>query len=77
MVKLRTGPGVCHMKNSRGAAANTLHFYSSRYSSEYGLDPQEFQPRKGRHVGTGYSSNFRPQIYYSRNQDNFDNPVMG
>ncbi|XP_039253702.1 stabilizer of axonemal microtubules 4-like [Styela clava] len=75
MVKLRTGPGTCHIKSSQGPDVNRLHFYCSRYSTEFGQE--NFKPRVGRHVGTGYSSNFRPQLYYSRSQDNFDNPVMG
>lgn len=77
MVKLRTGPGTCHIKKSQGPSLHVLHFYNTRYSSEFGPNSADFQPRKGRHTGTGYSSNFRPQLYYSRSQDNLDNPAIG
>ncbi|CAK8683286.1 unnamed protein product [Clavelina lepadiformis] len=75
MVKLRTGPVNDHIKESHGGDASINKFYHTRYETEYGRE--NFTPRLGRHVGTGYSSNFRPQIYYHRSLDNLDNPVMG
>ncbi|XP_002129024.3 stabilizer of axonemal microtubules 4 [Ciona intestinalis] len=75
MVKLRTGPVTNHIKVSHGGDTHVNKFYHTRYGTEFGW--QNYKPRTGRHVGTGYSSNFRPQIYYTRSLDNFDNPVMG
>lgn len=75
MVKLRTGPVSDHMKVSHGGDQNINKFYHTRYGTEFGW--QNYKPRTGRAVGTGYASNFRPQIYYTRSLDNLDNPVMG
>ena len=75
MVKVRTGPITDHIKESHGADCNINKFYHTRYGTEFGRE--NYTPRKGRHVGTGYASNFRPQIYYTRSLDNHDNPLMG
>lgn len=75
MVKFRTGPVSDHIKESQGADANINRFYHSRYESDYGIE--NYRPRKGRAVGTGYSANFRPGVYYKRSLDQVDNPLMG
>lgn len=64
-----------HVGESYGPDNNIMKFYITEYSSKTGRDG--FQPRYGHHVGTGYKSNFRPGVYYSRKLDELDNPVMG
>lgn len=38
---------------------------------------EEFKPRMGSHVGTGYKSNYRPLVSYQPHLDTLDNPAMG
>lgn len=64
-----------HVGESTGPDNNIMKFYITEYSSRVGIDG--FQPRKGQHSGTGYQSNFRPGVYYSRKLDELDNPEMG
>lgn len=71
------GPRNVHIQKSQGADTNIMKFYITQNSTTYGKHWQNFKPRMGRHVGTGYSANFRPQVYYSRQLDEVDNPTMG
>ncbi|XP_002740326.1 stabilizer of axonemal microtubules 4-like [Saccoglossus kowalevskii] len=68
----RKNPHVCA---SYGPDTDLMKFYSTIYSTKYGKDP--FTPRYGKHVGTGYQSNFRPGVYYTKRLDDLDNPAMG
>jgi protein phosphatase 1 regulatory subunit 32 len=53
-----------------------MKFYCTSSSTAYGQHWHNFEPRKGRHTGTGYSANFRPQVYYTPELDDLDNPTM-
>ena len=64
-----------HVGESYGPDNNIMKFYITEYSSKLGID--NFQPCYGQAVGTGYKSNLRPAVYYSRKLDELDNPVMG
>jgi len=75
MGPLQIGKANKHINESYGAGNNIMKFYVTEYSSRVGID--DFQPRKGYHSGTGYQSNFRPGVYYSRKLDEVDNPSMG
>ena len=75
MGRLPYGPGNPHVLQSNGADADLMKFYCTEYSTSYGKE--SFDPRKGKHRGTGYQSNFRPGVYYSRKLDELDNPSMG
>ncbi|XP_070541928.1 stabilizer of axonemal microtubules 4-like [Ptychodera flava] len=68
----RKNPHVCA---SYGPDTDLMKFYSTIYSTKYGKEP--FYPRPGKHVGTGYQSNFRPGVYYTKRLDDLDNPSMG
>lgn len=76
MGPLPTGPRNVHIQKSQGADTNIMKFYITQNSTTYGKHWQNFKPRAGRHAGTGYSANFRPQVYYSRKLDELDNPTM-
>lgn len=71
------GPASKHIQQSRGADTDLTHFYITQNSTTYGRKFQNFAPRTGKHTGTGYASNFRPQVYYSSRLDSVDNPSMG
>ncbi|XP_031556028.1 protein phosphatase 1 regulatory subunit 32-like [Actinia tenebrosa] len=75
MGRLPYGPGNPHILQSKGADKGVMKFYCTEYSTHYGQEG--FNPRTGKHVGTGYQSNFRPGVYYSRKLDELDNPAMG
>nr|XP_058963172.1 protein phosphatase 1 regulatory subunit 32-like [Pocillopora verrucosa]XP_058963173.1 protein phosphatase 1 regulatory subunit 32-like [Pocillopora verrucosa] len=75
MGRLPYGPGNAHILQSKGADVGVMKFYCTEYSTHYGKEG--FIPRTGRHSGTGYQSNFRPGVYYSRRLDELDNPAMG
>ncbi|EDO43736.1 predicted protein [Nematostella vectensis] len=75
MGRLPYGPGNAHMLQSKGADINVMKFYCTEYATRYGEDG--FNPRTGKHLGTGYQSNFRPGVYYNRRLDELDNPAMG
>ena len=75
MGRLPYGPGNAHILQSKGADVGVMKFYCTEYSTHYGKEG--FIPRIGRHYGTGYQSNFRPGVYYSRRLDELDNPAMG
>lgn len=77
MVKKEIGKPTAHVLTSHGADRSLNKFYITQYSTSHTKGYENFQPRTGRHVGTGYLSNFRPQIFYSANLDRIDNPVMG
>lgn len=74
MGRLPTGPKTDHVSTSNGPDCDIMKFYSTSNSSSYGKEP--FTPRTGKHVGTGYQSNFRPGVYYSQRLDELDNPAM-
>ena len=69
------GAPTQHMLASRGAEKDRLNFYSTTYSINHGKTG--FNPRSGKHYGTGYLANFRPATYYTRSVDEHDNPVLG
>lgn len=71
---LPVGPPTAHVSASHGPDANNMKFYSTTYSASYAMEP--YSPRTGKHVGTGYQSNFRPGVYYSHRIDQLDNPAM-
>lgn len=75
MGRLPYGPGNPHILQSNGADVDLMKFYCTEYSTNYGQEG--FDPRRGKHQGTGYQSNFRPGVYYSRKLDELDNPAMG
>ncbi|KAL1787654.1 phosphatase 1 regulatory subunit 32 [Sigmodon hispidus] len=60
---------------SSGGCSDPLKFYATSYCTAYGRE--EFKPRMGSHVGTGYKSNYRPVVSYQPNLDTLDNPAMG
>ena len=65
----------CPHFTEQGADVGVMKFYCTEYSTGYGQEG--FNPRIGRHSGTGYQSNFRPGVYYSRRLDELDNPALG
>ena len=75
MGRLPYGPGNTHILQSKGPDTGVMKFYCTEYSTNYGKEG--FIPRTGHHSGTGYQSNFRPGVYYSRRLDELDNPAMG
>ncbi len=75
MGRLPQGQKTSHVNSSNGADTDIMKFYSTSYSSSFGKE--QFTPRTGRHIGTGYQSNFRPGVYYSERLDELDNPAMG
>ena len=75
MVKLALGPATSHMYASRGGEYTINRFYHTRYNHEYGNE--YLKPRTGSVSSSGYASNIRPQMFYSRSIDEFDNPYMG
>lgn len=76
MVKFPVGRPHPHILQSHGADKNINKFYITENSTRYTRGYEDFKPRPGRHTGTGYASNFRPQIYYTRHLDEIDNPTM-
>lgn len=72
---LAFGPPTKHIIQSNGPDSDLHKFYITEYSTNYAHEG--FVPRPGKHYGTGYQSNFRPGVYYSRNLDELDNPSMG
>jgi protein phosphatase 1 regulatory subunit 32 len=77
MGKLPLGTPNPHIKKSNGADTDIMKFYCTQYSSTYGKKFSKFQPRQGKHTGTGYLSNFRPAVHYTEKLDEIDNPAMG
>ncbi len=77
MGKLPYGVPNRHVSASHGADTNLMKFYSTQNSTTYGSRWAKFEPRTGKHTGTGYLSNFRPGVYYSGRLDQLDNPAMG
>ncbi|KAL3884068.1 hypothetical protein ACJMK2_030290 [Sinanodonta woodiana] len=65
-----------HINASHGPDTNMMKFYITTNSTTYGKHWENFRPRPGRHTGTGYSSNFRPAVYYNKRLDDQDNPVL-
>ncbi|KAL5010449.1 hypothetical protein ScPMuIL_012754 [Solemya velum] len=76
MGPLPTGSRTAHVNSSYGADTNHMKFYVTSNSTTYGKHWENFTPRPGRHTGTGYLSNFRPGVYYSKKLDERDNPTM-
>ena len=77
MGKLPIGRPDPHMLKSKGGDTDVMKFYCTQYGTTYGKKFSKFQPRNGRHTGTGYLSNFRPGVYYNDKLDEIDNPTMG
>ena len=77
MGKLPYGTSTKHVQKSRGADTDIMKFYSTQTATAHGQKFANFQPKPGRHTGTGYLSNFRPGVYYSAHLDALDNPTMG
>ena len=75
MGPLPYGTVTGHIKASHGPDTITNKFYITEYSNKFGFE--SFIPRTGKHFGTGYQSNFRPGVYYSRKIDELDNPSVG
>ncbi|KAI8487067.1 PREDICTED: protein phosphatase 1 regulatory subunit 32-like [Branchiostoma belcheri] len=75
MGRLPMGSRTSHVQGSTGPQYSVMNFYCTQNSTTYGQEG--FKPRTGKHVGTGYQSNFRPGVYYSRHLDELDNPEMG
>uniref|UniRef100_A0A0B7AE96 Uncharacterized protein n=1 Tax=Arion vulgaris TaxID=1028688 RepID=A0A0B7AE96_9EUPU len=76
MGKLPLGPQNTHIQKSHGADTNIMKFYITQNSTTYGAHFDKFEPRQSCHRGTGYLSNFRPNVYYNRRLDDVDNPAM-
>jgi protein phosphatase 1 regulatory subunit 32 len=77
MAKLAYGVPDKHILKSNGADNDLLKFYCTQNSTTYGAKWTKFEPRMGRHVGSGYVSNVRPTITYCSRLDEIDNPTMG
>ena len=77
MGKLPYGVPNKHVLQSQGGDTDIMNFYCTSNATTYGQKWSKFQPRGGRHTGTGYLSNFRPGVYYDERLDHLDNPVMG
>ncbi|XP_031240586.1 protein phosphatase 1 regulatory subunit 32 [Mastomys coucha] len=75
MGKLPLGVVSPYVKMSSGGCSDPLKFYATSYCTAYGRE--EFKPRMGSHVGTGYKSNYRPLVSYQPHLDTLDNPAMG
>jgi len=75
MGPLPYGPVTRHVNASNGPHAERFQFYVTEYSLSHGKPG--FNTRKGKHTGTGYESNFRPGLFYSRRLDELDNPILG
>ncbi|XP_051003023.1 protein phosphatase 1 regulatory subunit 32 isoform X2 [Acomys russatus] len=75
MGKLPLGVASPYVKMSSGGCSDPLKFYATSYCTAYGRE--EFKPRMGSHVGTGYKSNYRPLVSYQPQLDTVDNPAMG
>ena len=63
-----------HVKASNGGDCDSLSHYTTSYSSVHGK--AGFIPRNVIPIGTGYSANFRPPVYYKENLDQIDNPSI-
>merc|ERR1711976_777333 len=77
MGRLPTGKPNPHVLKSKGGDTDVMKFYCTQYGTTYGKKFSKFEPRQGRHTGTGYLSNFRPGVYYNDKLDEMDNPTMG
>lgn len=66
-----------HILKSYGGDSDVMKFYCTTNNTTYGRKWAKFEPRSGRHTGTGYVSNHRPGVYYSARIDEVDNPAMG
>lgn len=66
-----------HILKSNGGDSDVMKFYCTTANTTYGRKFAKFEPRVGRHTGTGYVSNYRPAIYYNARLDDVDNPAMG
>jgi len=77
MGKLAYGVSNPHIQQSKGGDSDLMKFYCTTNATTYGRKFSKFQPRPGRHTGTGYQSNFRPGVYYTPQLDELDNPTMG
>uniref|UniRef100_A0A8C0W581 Protein phosphatase 1 regulatory subunit 32 n=1 Tax=Castor canadensis TaxID=51338 RepID=A0A8C0W581_CASCN len=75
MGKLPLGVVSPYVKMSSGGCSDPLKFYATSYCTAYGRE--EFKPRMGSHVGTGYKSNYRPLVSYQPHLDALDSPAMG
>ena len=75
MGRLPVGPATGHILASQGADSELNRFYVTAYASSF--NQPEFEPQRGKHVGTGYASNMRSVINYKKELDDFDNPAMG
>ncbi|XP_037694168.1 protein phosphatase 1 regulatory subunit 32 [Choloepus didactylus] len=75
MGKLPLGVVSPNVKMSSGGCTDPLKFYATSYCTAYGRE--EFKPRMGNHIGTGYKSNYRPVVSYQASLDALDNPAMG
>ena len=75
MGPLPYGPVTRHINTSNGTESDKTQFYLTEYSKSHGKSG--YQPRHGKHVGTGYQSNFRPGLFYSKRMDEIDNPKLG
>ena len=75
MGRLPQGRITKHIQASNSADCNRDRFYVTQYSTVHGKEG--FLPRLGKPNGTGYKSNFRPGLYYSKKLDELDNPDFG
>jgi len=75
MGPLPYGPVTRHVNASNGPDNERAKFYATEYSVSHGKSG--FVARPGKHTGTGYQSNFRPGLFYSRRLDEIDNPKLG
>ncbi|XP_006899944.1 PREDICTED: protein phosphatase 1 regulatory subunit 32 [Elephantulus edwardii] len=75
MGKLPLGVVSPYVKMSSGGSSDPLKFYATSYCTAYGRD--DFKPRIGSHIGTGYMSNYRPHVSYQAYLDALDKRAMG
>nr|XP_055137760.1 succinate dehydrogenase assembly factor 2, mitochondrial isoform X5 [Symphalangus syndactylus] len=75
MGKLPLGVVSPYVKMSSGGYTDPLKFYATSYCTAYGRE--DFKPRVGSHVGTGYKSNFQPVVSCQDSLEALDNPARG
>nr|XP_018892502.2 protein phosphatase 1 regulatory subunit 32 isoform X3 [Gorilla gorilla gorilla] len=75
MGKLPLGVVSPYVKMSSGGYTDPLKFYATSYCTAYGRE--DFKPRVGSHVGTGYKSNFQPVVSCQASLEALDNPARG
>lgn len=74
LAKGSVGPATHHILASTGPGSYPFDQYSTTYSVQYNRKAKH--EASFRHKGTGYAANFRPTVYYSKEADKSDNPML-